>query len=125
MEKDKGSGKGHYGQLAVALQQSLAARRGGGGGGDGDSDDDDWDMSEDDWSEDEEEEGEEEMGFDLFYAADEVSDVKAKPLAVGRYAAVQLADAKKPTITLNELNTIFTAQKEVRCILMTLFDLMK
>ena len=65
-------------------------------------------MSDDDWSEDEEEE----MGFGLF---DDVSaDVPAKPLAVGRYTAAQLTDAKKPTITLNELSTIFTAQKEVR-----------
>lgn len=108
MERD---GKGHYGQLAVALSQRVCAisRGGGGGGGDGDSDDDDdWDMSEDDWSEDEEEE---EMGLGLF---DEVSDVPAKPCAVGRYTAAQLTDAKKPTITLTELSTIFTAQKEVR-----------
>ena len=63
--------------------------------------------AEDDWSEDEVEE----MGFGLF---DEVSEVLAKPLAVGRYTAAQLTDAKKPTITLNELSTIFTAQREVR-----------
>ena len=81
-------------------------RRLGGGGDDGDSDDD-WSESGE-WSENEDDE----MGFGLF---DDVSaDVPAKPLAVGRYTAAQLTDAKKPTITLNELSTIFTAQKEVR-----------
>ena len=106
MEKE---GKGHYGQLAIALSRNLTARRGGGGGGDGDSDDDDdWDMSEDDWSEDEE------MGFGLF-GEDELSGVKAKPVADGRYtAAFQLTDEKKPTIAQNDLNAIFIAQKEVR-----------
>lgn len=108
MEKEKE----HYGQLAIALQRRSEGVVVG-GGGDGDSDGDDWDISDEDWSESEEEE--EEMGFGLFSAADEVSDVMAKPLVVGRYtAAVQLADAKKPTITINELNTIFSSQNEVR-----------
>jgi hypothetical protein len=51
------------------------------------------------------------MGFGLF---DEVSDVIYKPLAVGSYTTAQLTDARKPTVTLNELSTIFTAQREVR-----------
>ena len=107
MEKE---GKGHYGQLAIVLSRNLAAISGGIGGGDGDSDDDDdWDMSEDDWSEDEE------MGFGLF-EEDKVSGVKDTSVAVGRYtAAFQLTDEKKPTIAQNDLNAIFTAQKEVRC----------
>lgn len=111
MEKEKGH---YYGQLAQALQQNLAAIRGGGGGEDGDSDDDDWDISDEDWSE-----SEEEMGFGLFDAADEVSDAIIKPLELrytARAAAIQLADAKKPAITVNELNIIFSSQKEVRCL---------
>ena len=101
--------------MAAAL--SRRATGGGGGGEDGESDDDDWDMSEDDWSEEEEDN---EMGF-CFFAVDEVSDVKARPLSVERYYAVdQLADAKKPTVTLKELNTLFTAQKQVYKILRSL-----
>ncbi len=98
--------------LAVALSRRVGTIRRGGGGGDGDSDDDSWDLSdsdpEDDWGEDEEEE---EMGFGLF---DEVSEAIYKPLVVGSCTTAKLTDAKKPTVTLNELNTIFNAQGEVR-----------
>lgn len=108
--------KSNYGQLAVALQQRMAACRGGvggGGGDDGDSDDD-WDDMSDEWSEDEEGE-DDEMGFGLFDDISEEAQLKEQdmPELEGRSLSLTTVEVEKPKLTDSDLGRIFSGQHEV------------
>ena len=106
--------KGQCAGLAVALSRSLASRRmGGGGGGDGDSDDD-LDLSEDDWSEDGE------KVCYSFFDVDETGETMEKRITK-LMEKVVTARSSLPTATALDVKSIFTAQKEVRWFIITLF----